>query len=241
MNHREAEELLPAYALGALDEPAELAEHLRTCRRCQALLADYLETTARLGEAVEPVAPPPRLRATVLANAPAARRSRPRFIPFGRPFLLAAALAALLAIAFLSAADLRQRQQLAADQGQLALDERGLALLTSTETSVERLNPVAALPPGAHGHWYHRDGVPTQVVVVEMLPPAPSGRFYLGWLRRDDGTWRRTGAFTLDSSGYGRVILLGDDGSHVVEVVVTRQSGESAEPAGETVLQWKRG
>src|SRR6202795_3594026 len=71
MTHDEAYSLLPIYALGALEDTDELEAHLRVCPVCAAELARYLETTAVLAAAVEPVAPPASLRARVLAhNAP---------------------------------------------------------------------------------------------------------------------------------------------------------------------------
>jgi hypothetical protein len=108
--------------------------------------------------------------------------------------------------------------------------------LTSTETTNARLGPVPPLGGDAHGHWFHRAGVRTQVLVVEALPTPPTGAAYWGWLKHKDGTWVAAGRFSLDESGYGRIILVDEDGSNVTAVGVTRQSGETRAPTGTIVL-----
>lgn len=63
------EELLPAYALGALDgdDLRELAAHLAPgCERCSALLAGWRVEVEGLAAAVEPVAPMPATRQRLL-------------------------------------------------------------------------------------------------------------------------------------------------------------------------------
>lgn len=242
MTHDEAVDLLPVYALGALeDEAPALEAHLDTCPRCTALLASYLETTVTLGAAVPAAEPPASLR-TALVDARATPTPPRRLESFRRSLrrsALPAVAAALLLLSIgLGASLTAQHQQLAAAHGQLALDERGLGLLTSTETTVERLTPVTATSADTHGHWYHRPGVQTQVLVVEFMPALPRGQRYYGWLRRADGSWTAAGPFTSDSLGYGRLILLGSDGVGVQGVAVTRQAAPSAAPAGPLVLSW---
>lgn len=241
MTHEEALSLLPSYALGALDDPADLEAHLERCERCSARLATYLETSARLGEAVERVEPPASLRDSIMSHQAIPIALAPRLARTGPPInrYVLAALAALLVVALgMGAVVIRQQQQIQATQSELALDRQGLALLTSTETTVERLQPVPPLGGDAHGHWYHRPGVPTQVLVIEFMPGPPVGQTYVGWLQLTDGSWRPAGHFTLNSQGYGRIILVGDDGTRVRAVVVSRQSGDTSTPSGATVLRW---
>ncbi len=242
MTHEDVVSLLPSYALGALDDVTELEAHLNHCDRCSAQLASYLEATSRLGAAVAPASPPAALRESILRArtaeiSPISRRVSAPLRPFNGYTL--ATIAALLLIALgLGGWAFSQKQQLEATRSELALDQRGLALLTSTETSVERLQPVPPLGGEAHGHWYHRTGVSTQVLVIEFMPAPPAGQSYVGWLRQSDGSWRQVGRFALDSQGYGRIILVGDDGSKVRAVVVTRQSEGSLVPTGAVVLRW---
>ena len=245
MTHEEAVELLPAYALGALDaDVAGLEAHLEQCDRCRAELAGYLETTAALGEAVETVRPPAELREAVLDGVPARPSARRRLwwlqwpAPPTRLFAPLAVVAALLIVVLgLAAWNVVQQQQIQATRSALALDERGLALLTSTETTMVRLDPVARPGSTEHGHWYHRPGVDTQVLVVEFLPEPSNGEAYYGWLQSGDGSWRPAGTFALDETGYGRLILAGD-GSGVSRVVVTRQARATLQPEGEVVVRW---
>jgi hypothetical protein len=246
VTHEEARSLLPAYALGALDEHVEALEgHLKRCADCKAQLSMYLETAAELGDAVSVIMPPASLRQEVLAHLLERRTERPgllrglldRFMPPAW-ILATASLALLIAVAGLIAWTVIQQQQLQATRSQLALSERGLALLTSTETTVERLAPVAEPQSQAHGHWYHRPGIATQVLVVEFMPALPQGESYYGWFRLADGSWQWAGPFSLDSSGYGRLILLGSDGSDVRGVVVTRQTAATSQPASQVVLEW---
>jgi hypothetical protein len=244
VTHDEVADLVPAYALGALEadvDVVELEEHLRGCAQCSDLLATCLDAAAALGEAVEPAAPPPALRAAVFEHAASVAASRRRWSwsswLLGRSSLAAVSILLVLSLG-LGAGYIAQQRQLGEAQTTLALDERGLALLTSTETSIDRLAPLTPSPTNAHGHWYHRPGVDTQVVVVEFMPAPPATEAYYGWLEHNDGSWQLVGRFTLDASGYGRIILLGGDGSNVRGVTVTRQAQSSAVPSGEMVLRW---
>jgi hypothetical protein len=249
VTHEETFELLPVYALGALDQDvAALEAHLDQCLRCQAEMAACLRTTARLGQAMEIVAPPPALREAVLAAVPVqavADRGRLRWfgsrvrfpILLRHPTSLATAAALVLVVLGLAAWNLAQQRQLRSAHSELMLDRQGLALLTSTETINIRLNPVAEPGTPEHGHWYHRPGIQTQVLVIEFMPKPSAGASYYGWLQGEDGSWRAAGAFPLDDRGHGRLILLGDDGSGVKSVAITRQSPPATTPQGRFILR----
>jgi len=257
MTHLEASEQLAALALDALDaEAAEaVAAHVAGCASCASELASLEATAAELGGAVSPVAPPARLRARLFADAstfdtaqPATlrtvgpspvRRSGRRLPEFvrgaaARPaWSLAAALAlALIATAVFAAID-NQRQA-----RELALDRAALALLTSTETVEHRLTPPpgAGVPAASHGHWFHRPGVNTQVVVGESLPPPEHGQ-YVVWLQRG-GVWQRGGDLPLDERGNGRLVLLGWDGQDVGEVEIRLEATDASSPSPKVVLRY---
>lgn len=240
MTHDEAMDALPAYALGAFDgDNAALEAHVANCDDCSRQLADFLEATGRLGAAVPLLGPPPRLRAAVLAAAPVRRAawSRQWRLVHGASRLLPLAATVVLGLGLTGYAVVQHRQ-VQADRLALATDERGLALLTSTETTVERLAPVGSLGDQAHGHWYHRPGIATQVVVVEFMPPPPAGQAYYGWLVLANGGIQPIGRFTLDATGYGRIILPGADGTNVRAVEVTRRPTTSVASPGQVVLRW---
>jgi len=81
MTHEDCDnyrELLAAHALTALDagEAASLEAHLENCADCRAELNAWEATTALLALDVEPVEPPARLRASILASAYAYREDR---------------------------------------------------------------------------------------------------------------------------------------------------------------------
>lgn len=241
MPHEEAESLLPGYALGAFDGDVEaLQRHLASCPVCTAQLASFLEATTRLAEAVPMLEPPARLRSAVLSHAAVRQADRRYRLTRWRPVagMLLAAAAVLIIVAGLAAHSVQQQGQLRVAQAQLALDGQGLALLTSTETTVQRLEQVIPLGDQAHGHWYHRPGIRTQVLVVEFMPAPPAGEAYFGWLQRADGSIEASGRFTLDSQGYSRLILVGHDGSDVQSAIVTRQAVGAAATPGRVVLRW---
>jgi len=113
----EIEELLGAYALDALDpdERALVDEHLVSCPRCRAELADHLEVAALLGNTAAPAPdglwariaesleePPPVLRLSVQP----AKRPRPTRL------LIAAVAAAVLLIAGLGAEIVHQERRI---------------------------------------------------------------------------------------------------------------------------------
>lgn len=258
MTHEEAMAALPSYALGAFDEDVDALEaHLSACGLCRTELARFLETTAALGGAVEAVEPPASLRAAVLAEGPArrvvpegdSRGSRGFRAPRGpgglrglvQRFALSPAAAALAIVALgLAAWGVIERQHLRSAREELARSGRGLALLTSTETSVVRLEPIVSNGTRAHGHWYRRPGIDTQVLVIEFMPALPPNESYFGWLDSAHGAWRAAGRLHLDPHGYGRLILPGDDGAGVDSVMVTRQARSSAGPEGEVILRWPK-
>jgi hypothetical protein len=78
MNHAHADSLLAALALHAVDAPekAPLLAHLRGCARCQAALARLRAPAGLLTRTLRPLAPPPALRARLLASL--ARQAAPR-------------------------------------------------------------------------------------------------------------------------------------------------------------------
>ncbi|MBI2855247.1 MAG: anti-sigma factor [Chloroflexi bacterium] len=70
MNCHQAEELMPAYLLGALEEreKAELEAHISECPSCSALFHEHSAMTAMLSGTGEPVSPPPELRQRLMES-----------------------------------------------------------------------------------------------------------------------------------------------------------------------------
>ena len=64
MNHRQAQDLLPGFALGALEvrEQDTLLEHLRSCAVCYSLAQEHVEVAEMLAGGIAEVEPPAGLR-----------------------------------------------------------------------------------------------------------------------------------------------------------------------------------
>jgi anti-sigma-K factor RskA len=82
-HHEQLEQLVAGYVLGALqpEEAAQVDAHLDACVSCRELAGRLSRAVATVPLAAERVAPPPRLRARVLAAAAAGGRpdTEPRF------------------------------------------------------------------------------------------------------------------------------------------------------------------
>ena len=249
MTHEEALDLLPLLSVDAVDEAEASAiwEHVGGCESCRAELSQFEDAAARLADAAPEQPPPAHLRARVVAGLPAAQASpdldRPsaertarepgRILLFSRrpaARWLAVAAVLLLALAGGGAGWIRDTQA----RSLLRTDRAALALLTSTETTDNRLEPIApGLSADAHGHWFHRVGVPTQVVVGEFLPAITSTRSYAVW-QQQGGQWILAGALDAD----GRLVILGSDGNNVSVTEVTLESGRPAQPTGPVMLRF---
>jgi anti-sigma factor RsiW len=182
-------ELAAAHALDALDdgERGEFEEHLASCERCRAEVAELRETAAALAFAAGPAEPPPHLREQLLARARAEggvviplRRRR-----FERVLSYAAIPAAAAAIGFGIWAGVLQRKL--DDQRAVAGD----ASIAAAVLSDPRATHVAlAGDAGVLVVGQDRRGV----LVVRHLPAPPSGKTYEAWVIQG-GTPRPAGLF----------------------------------------------
>ena len=82
------EDMLEAFALDALDldEEERVQDHLDSCGRCSAVVDSYQETAAILARSVNPLEPPPSLRARLMqavsrAEPEAPDAPEPRLVP----------------------------------------------------------------------------------------------------------------------------------------------------------------
>jgi hypothetical protein len=140
---------------------------------------------------------------------------------------------AILLLSAVSASLVGQIRQ----QQELVESRAALALLTSTETENVPLVRVAAnLPADAHGHWFYRAGVATQVVVGERLPQPARGEHYVVWMLLPSG-WTSVGTLPVDETGYGRLVLLGRDGAEAQALEITLETQTSATPGPRVVLR----
>lgn len=144
MTHEELRDLIPAYALDALepDEARAVEAHLPACDECREELSTLQAVAAGLAAGVAPIEPPAGLRDRVLA----AVRPRPRAIATSRLWTVALAAAAAL-ILILGGISLVQRQRIrtltahvGALASRLAAQERVLIVLASPTSRTATLH-----------------------------------------------------------------------------------------------------
>jgi anti-sigma-K factor RskA len=246
MNCEHIQELLPAYALGALsvEEQVLVDAHLARCPDCRAELGTYQPAVSSLAFAAEVREPSPELRDRVLAQvagtpvdftaARGRREHQGRLIPFPRWALAAAAVFVGLVVwnVVLQMQIIQQRDSLARQAEVVtlvALAEEPGAILQGTETA-----PLARgrLIPDRDGHG--------AALVVQGMPAPPPGRVYQLWLIRPDGERDSGGVFTVDD-GHGVMYVHAPTSvSEYVAVGVTDEPpGGSPGPTGTKVLGGK--
>ncbi len=239
---RDIERLLPEYALGLLDAPERrrVEGHLGTCRACRQQLSGYQRTADGLLFAVEPVAPPARLRSRLQARI-AARRPRPSPWAVRPPWLtwsraaglaLVAVLVGLNAYSLFTAIQIRREQRALVEQ--TAFDRTALALLTYPTSEVTLVSG----DPG-YGTLVYDPGFQIAVLYAWKLEPLPVGQAYQAWLIRPDGSRVSGGLFqSSDGEAFTRVILRapGPLSEFVGSGVPVEPEQGRAQPTGPRVL-----
>lgn len=236
-----AHALLGAYAVDALDdiERARFEAHLRGCADCRIEVETLRETAAAL--AVDPVEPPARLRAEVLAGIESIRplpplvdrdpeatldgaRRRPWFATTG-PLLVAAALVlvALLTTVWLKpwASD-DDRADLSATEQVLVADDR--------QDIKDRL------PDGSRATVAISRSEGGAVVLTEDLSLAPEGRDYQLWLQTPEGTIVSAGLMPDESDAV--VLLEGDASSATWAGITIEPDGGSKQPTTDPIASF---
>ena len=178
-------DLTAAYALHALDaeEREAYEEHLAQCARCRDELAQLQESAAALAWAVEAPAPPPALRARILAEATAGRDNVvPLPLRARRVWQAAAAVAACAAVGLgIWAATLHN------SLGTARAHESALQIVADPASHT------VAVQGGRGMVAVGRNGV--GVLVVDRLPVAPDGKTYEAWVIPRGGKPVRAGTF----------------------------------------------
>ena len=125
------------------------------------------------------------------------------------------------------------------EQAARQLDERALALLTSSDTLTFRLGAAPGVPAEAHGDYRSRAGEALAVINLSHVPSLPAGRTYQVWVRHG-GAWASLGTARPDAQGYTRFIAVGRNVAALpesLEVTVEPGAGSSA-PGGPVILTW---
>jgi anti-sigma-K factor RskA len=181
-------ELLPGYALHALDpdEVKPLEKHLRTCADCRASLEEYRAVSEGLLFAVPQQAPPPRVRARLIASLAAERpQTVPAFARRARPnwqWVLGLALVVLLVFNVSTLAQLSalQRQQ-ANLTAQVDASQKALSLVAYPESRTFTVSGKGT------GTLVLNSELRSGVLFAWGLEPLDSAHTYQIWLIQPDG------------------------------------------------------
>ena len=186
MSHGEYEELAAGYVLRALEPDDEHAfqRHLEGCAVCAATVRELEGVAGELAWAVEPVEPPPALRAAIRRRVGLSARHRgvlamrPRVsaVVVNR-VAVAAGIVALLALAFWN---LSLRNQAAVYQARVAAFQAAVRLVNDPTAARIRLAGQAARK-GAQVTVFASSREDRGALVAEGLPAIPANRVYELW------------------------------------------------------------
>jgi anti-sigma-K factor RskA len=261
------EELLPAYALGALEgeELRELEEHLAGgCDECGRQLALWQGDLEALAAAVPPVEPSEITRARVLRLAGAAPAAPAAPMPAAAPrrtssWRMAAAAAALLALALWGLLGQvrmeREVQRLESDRERLRRQvevlSRQVGTMRSEVLQAKQDLQVLAGPgvqavtlaglgpsPGAKGRTYVNPSTHDALFYAFDLPALPADKTYQLWFIAD-GKPVPAGVFAVDPRGTAslRVQQVADVARIQAWAVTVEPLGGLPQPTGAMVLK----
>jgi len=148
-------------------------------------------------------------------------------------------LTALALVLSVGLATLLHRQ--AVDRGAVALDERALDLVTSSDVKPIRLEAAPGVPAETHANYRSRPGTPLAVLSLSKLAPTPAGQVYQAWLRYQ-GAWVSLGAAVPDIDGRARIVAQGPAlaaPAEALQVTIEPAPG-SAAPSGPLVIAWPK-
>jgi len=229
-------DLLPGYALGALDEADLLraARHLAACPLCRGGLEGHWKTVDALALAAPLQSPPAGLKEKILRRVedqahrarPAVHTSLPR--PFARPRTLPglASAALVLLLVLLAAASLLLWRQVNNLRAAVPGGPARIVHLTGTDSAPQSVGYLVIFPAETYG-----------ALVVEDAPPLASGYAYQLWLIKD-GARTSGGVFSVGESGYGTLEIWADlplDSYSSFGVTVEPEGG-SPGPTGVKIL-----
>ena len=238
MDHSQIYELLPAYALGCLDDEdaALISRHLASCQKCHVHLLDQQRAVDLLAFGAPRVNPPATLKKKLMNNIHSTlkvdkkvrrlpkRRHRETFWSRLSPSP-AWALAGLLLITSLFAGNMMQWYNTKSLHHEMA---QGLLIIKIKGTEKA---------PGADGTLVIGPNRLQGVLVVGDLPVPDEGYQYQVWLLKD-GQHTNGGVFSVSARGYGRLKVTSPEsllGFQAFSVTV-EPAGGSPTPTGDEIL-----
>ena len=264
MDCKQAEELLPSYALNALSEQeTDLVEaHLTTCHWCSTLLREHLQVAAALAQAAQHSELPQGLKRRTLRAVESQRRKRQREagpVRLGRTvgrWLLGAtaSLVVLLLAAGIGIGIHMSRQiddiqdenaelasQLAQGDEKLVnmfLEQRSVSyVMASPDKQVLSLQGVRE-DPEAEGVLMIAAQGDTAILMARGLEPSSGDDGYQVWLSKD-GQPVVVGSLSVDQRGWGVLTLWADQpitSFQTVEVTKDMDEGSTASTRRRPVL-----
>ncbi|HEX5719078.1 MAG TPA: anti-sigma factor [Thermoanaerobaculia bacterium] len=250
------EELLPAYALGAVDgeDLREMESHLATgCAECRRQLDLWQGDLEELAASVEPVAPSDMARRRIqkLAGTAAPVRSRPSRWP---AILAAASLLVAVFFGWRQARLGEEMERLGAERDRLArqvsgLDQQlglaraeanrmaeSLAIITSPSSRAIVLAGLGP-SPNAKGHTFVSPERGKAVFYAFDLPAlTPDKTYQLWWI--EGGKPVSAGVFKVDERGTGSIqVERAPRGATDAWAVTVEPAGGVPQPTGEMVLK----
>ena len=233
MNTFHVEDLIPAYALGALeaDEREALESHADQCAYCSALLRHHLEAVGMMATAVPSATPPPELRERVLAEAdtyvthtPATRVpmdsdsiGRSRLTRWAVPVFSAAAGISVLFLGVLLSLVMNLREDVKIlNEETVNLNEERANLISMIDAE-RTLSYVTAIP-GTETMMLENTGMTKSARGMLILPvdhswgylvslgmePMRETMAYQIWFIKN-GDRMSGGMFTVDETGHGQI------------------------------------
>lgn len=255
------DELLPAYAMGALDgdELRELEAHLATgCPECGEQLALWQGDLEELAASVPPVAPSSETRGRILRLAGAGQPVRPvrraprlRWLALPMAALLALALWGVLQQARLGGEVERLRSERARLERQVAALDRELGLARAESQRMAATLAILSTPgarsirlagldpvPGAIGETFVEPRNGRAVFWAFHLPASEPGKTYQLWWIGDQGPVS-AGTFDVDAQGRGLVEVARVDRPDEIQAwaVTIEPTGGVPQPTGAMVLK----
>ncbi len=248
MEHADVYELIPVYALGALeeDEAQAVEAHLRQCTACRAELAVYEDVADQIALAVPGAEPPPGLREELLARverpfperaaaaaipapAPATAEARPglwqRLNDLFRKLAPLWVPVSLVLIVLLAGSNLLLWQQV----------REGSTTPSGELVSIYLQGTDAA--PQAVGYVIFDRGSENALLVSYRLPELEAGRQYQLWLVRNG---ERDSGGVFSAGAHGNAVMRITAPRPLLDYnwfgVTVEPAGGSLDPTGERVL-----
>lgn len=211
MEHKQAEELLEAYVIGALDpdELSELEKHLSDkCEKCDAILSTLQDVTIRLAESLPEREPDVRLKEKILARISPSETDKKApvgFVQKNAGWLAAASLAAVMVIVLLRMGSLSEDIEVL--QTNLLEMEDVTSLLSSPGMEFMDLRGIGP-NERAFGKVVYDKDKGNGFVYMYQLPQTPEGMQYQIWVMWD-GVPTSAGTFYVEDNGSAVLTLTG--------------------------------